>query len=302
MSFWIVTDACCDLPVDYIHKQHDLHIVPMSYQIDGNVSEIDLTDATLASRVHTFYELLSNGKVATTFQVNQNEWVDHIEPLLKQGHDVLLLVLSSSLSGMYLTSKAAEDELRAKYPERKFYSFDTRSASLGEGLLVHYALRYRDEGHTIEETLKWLEDNGQRAIHWFTVTDLHFLHRGGRLSATSAYLGTILKIKPVLNVDPKGRLIPRIKVQGRRHSLKELYEKVAQDALEPQKQTVFISHADSEKDAQWLSDRLRDKLHVPEILLSQIGPIVGSHSGPGTVAVFFLDKDGSARLDSPETK
>lgn len=131
---------------------------------------------------------------------------------------------------------------------------------------------------------------------------MHFLRRGGRLSAASAYLGTILKIKPVLNVDPLGRLVPRIKVQGRKHSLKELYEQVEKTALEPQKQTMFLSHGGCEKDALWLADRLKEKLGVQEIVLSQIGPIVGSHAGPGTVAIFYMDRDGSSRLDSPETK
>lgn len=302
MAFWIVTDACCDLPIDYVRKQRDLHIVPMSYQIDGNVQEIDLTDATLAGRVHTFYQLLDDGKVATTFQVNQNEWVEHLEPLLSQGHDVLMLVLSGSLSGMYQTSVAAVAELREKYPQRKLYTVNSCSASLGEGLLVHLALRYRDAGHDIDETYQWVQENLQRVIHWFTVSDLHFLARGGRLSATSATLGSILKIKPVLNVDPNGRLVPRMKVQGRKHSLKALYEKVEETALEPQKQTVFLSHGDSEKDALWLADRLKERLGVPEVMVSQIGPIVGSHSGPGTVAVFFLDKDGSSRLEAVEEK
>lgn len=302
MAFWIVTDACCDLPIDYVRKQRDLHIVPMSYQIDGNVQEIDLTDATLAGRVHSFYQSLVEGKVATTFQVNQNEWVDHLEPLLAQGHDVLMLVLSGNLSGMYQTSVAAVAELREKYPQRKLYTVNTRCASLGEGLLVHLALRYRDEGHDIDETHQWVQENQQRVIHWFTVSDLHFLARGGRLSATSATLGSILKIKPVLNVDPNGRLVPRVKVQGRRHSLKALYEKVEETALEPQKQTVFISHGDSEKDALWLAERLKERLGVPEVMVSQIGPIVGSHAGPGTVAVFFLDRDGSSRLEAVEEK
>lgn len=302
MSFWIVTDACCDLPASYIKNQQDLYIVPMSYQIAGKVQEIDLTDATLPNRVHEFYEQLQNGALATTFQVNQNEWVEHITPLLEQGNDVLMLVLSGNLSGMYATSEAAVLELQKKFPERKIFTFNTRCASLGEGLLVHHALRYRDEGHSIEETYQWVNDNALRMIHWFTVSDLHFLHRGGRLSATSAYLGSILKIKPVLNVDPIGRLIPREKVQGRKHSLKALYEKTAQDALSPEKQTVFISHGDCEKDALWLAEKLKDKLHVPEIMISQIGPIVGSHSGPGTVAVFFVDKDGSSRLDVVDTK
>jgi DegV family protein with EDD domain len=302
MAFWIVTDACCDLPADYIQKQHHLYIVPMSYQIDGNVQEIHLTDPTLPKRMDDFYAQLERGAVATTFQVTQNEWVEHVSPLLSQGDDVLILALSGSLSGTYLTAKAAEAELREKFPKRDIYAMDTRCASLGEGLLTHYALRYRDEGHTIEETYQWVQENALRVIHWFTVSDLHFLHRGGRLSATSAYLGTILKIKPILNVDPKGRLLPRVKVQGRRHSLKTLYEKVAQDALEPGEQTMFISHGGCEKDALWLAEHLRDKLDVPEIMVSFIGPIVGSHAGPGTVAVFFLDKDGSARLDAPDVE
>ena len=298
MAFWIVTDACSDLPVSYIKQQRDLYIVPMSYQIDGKVHEIDLTDETLAGRVKAFYDQLTDGKVATTIQVNQNEWVEHIEPLLKQGHDVLMLVLSGSLSGMYATSKLAEAELHEKYPERKIYTFNTRCASLGEGLLVHMALQQRQAGRTIEETYQWVSDNALRVIHWLTVNDLHFLARGGRLSATSATFGSILKIKPVLNVDPNGRLVPRIKVQGRKHSLKALFEKVAETALQPDKQTMFISHGDSQKDAQWLAERLKDKLNVPEVLVSQIGPIVGSHAGPGTVAVFFMDKDGSSRLDA----
>ncbi len=302
MSFWIVTDACCDLPAEYIQKQKDLYIVPMSYQIEGKVQEIRLTDETLPARVQAFYDRLEDGAVATTFQVTQSEWEEHVTPLLEQGNDVLMLVFSSALSGMYQTAKAAETSLKAKFPERKLFAFDTRSASMGEGLLVHYALQYRDAGHGFDETLKWVTENFIRVIHWFTVSDLHFLRRGGRLSATSATLGSILKIKPVLNVDPKGRLIPRVKVQGRKHSLKELYERTEQDALEPAKQMMFLGHGGCEKDALWLAEKLKEKLHVPQVLVSMIGPIVGSHSGPGTVAVFFLDKNGSARLDAVETK
>ncbi|MEA5145499.1 MAG: DegV family protein, partial [Candidatus Limiplasma sp.] len=157
---------------------------------------------------------------------------------------------------------------------------------------------YRAAGHTVEETYAWLEANVQRYIHWLTVNDLHFLARGGRLSASSATLGSILKIKPVLNVDPNGRLVPRMKVQGRKHSLKALYEQAEKYAVEPHKQTMFISHADSEKDAEWLATRLKEKLGVPEVMISQIGPIVGSHAGPGTVALFFQDRDGAARVEA----
>jgi DegV family protein with EDD domain len=302
MAFWIVTDACCDLPAEYIKRQKNLYVVPMSYQIGGQIHDIDLTDATLPARVHEFYGQLLEGAVSTTFQVTHNEWVERVSPLLEQGHDVLMLIFSGSLSGMYLTAKTAEAQLHSKYPQRKIFAFDTRCASAGEGLLVHYALKYRDEGHGFEETLQWVTQNAPRCIHWFTVSDLHFLRRGGRLSTTSAYLGTILKIKPVLNVDPKGRLIPRAKVQGRKHSLKELYERTEQDALNPRGQMMIVGHGDCEKDAQWLADRLSDRLGVPEVMVTMIGPIIGSHSGPGTVAVFFMDKDGSARLDAPESK
>jgi DegV family protein with EDD domain len=290
MSFWIVTDACCDLPAEYMDRQKNLYVVPMSYQIDGQVDEIRLMDRTLPTKMSEFYEKLTNGSVATTFQVTQNDWMEHVTPLLERGEDVLMLVLSGSVSGTYLTALAAEKELREKYPERKIVAFDTRCASLGEGLLVHYALAYRDAGHSFEETLEWVSKNALRVIHWFTVTDLMYLRRGGRLSAANAYLGSILKIKPILNLDSNGRLLPRAKVQGRRHSLKELYDKVEQDALEPQKQTMFLSHGGCEKDANWLADRLKEKLHVPEVMVSFIGPIVGSHSGPGTVAVFFLER------------
>jgi DegV family protein with EDD domain len=300
MSFWIVTDACCDLAASYIKQQKDLYVVPMAFQVEGKVQEIRLTDEDLPKRIQQFYDQVEEGAVATTFQVTQSEWIEHISPLLEQGNDVLLLVFSSALSGMYQTAKAAEAELRAKYPERKMYAFDTRCASMGEGLLVHYALKYRDEGHNIEETLQWVTDNALRVIHWFTVSDLLFLRRGGRLSAKSAYLGSILKIKPILNFDPLGRLLPRMKVQGRKHSLKELYEKVEQDALNPDRQTMFIGHGGCERDALWLAERLKTRLHVPEVMISYIGPIIGAHSGPGTVAVFFLDRDGSARMDAPD--
>ncbi len=296
MAFWIVTDACCDLPGSYIKKQKDFAVVPMSYQIDGIVLELDLLDASVEKTTHEFYKKLESGSTSTTFQVNQQSWLDALEPICKQGDDILVLAFSSGLSGTYASAVTAQEDLQTKYPERKLFVVDSLAASMGEGLFVHLVLAQREAGKDLEACRRFAEDLAPKLIQWFTVDDLHFLRRGGRVSATSAYLGSILKIKPVLNVDPKGKLIPREKVQGRKRSLRALYEKVAEYAYEPDKQTMFISHGDCEEDAQWLAKKLREQLHVPEVLVSLIGPVIGSHSGPGTVAMFFVGKNAAGRL------
>ncbi|MEA5014989.1 MAG: DegV family protein [Candidatus Limiplasma sp.] len=299
MAFWIVTDACCDLPAAYLTKRQNLLVVPMSYQIDGDIKQIDPLDPNPEQTAHDFYQKLEGGSNATTFQVNQQDWVDLIDPLCQQGNDVLVLAFSSGLSGTCASAITAVEELQQKYPNQKILAVDSLCASLGEGLFVHLTLAQRDSGKSIEECHRFALDLVPRLIHWFTVDDLHFLRRGGRVSATSAYLGSILKIKPVLNVDPKGKLIPREKVQGRKRSLRSLFEKVQEYAFEPEKQTMFISHGDCKEDALWLADKLKAELSVPEVMISTIGPIIGSHSGPGTVAMFFVGKDAAGRMTSP---
>ncbi|NLV57372.1 MAG: DegV family protein [Clostridiales bacterium] len=300
MAFWIVTDACCDLPAHYIKKHENLIVVPMSYQIDGEVKQIDPLDPDTEQTAHDFYQKLENGSNATTFQVNEQNWIEHLMPICSNGDDVLVLAFSSGLSGTCESAMSAVAQLHEKFPERKILAIDTKSASLGEGLFVHLTIAQRESGKNIDECYAFAQNLVPRLIHWFTVDDLHFLRRGGRVSATSAYLGSILKIKPVLNVDPKGKLIPREKVQGRKRSLRALFEKVQDYAAEPEKQTMFISHGDCLEDALWLADKLKKDLHVPEVMVSPIGPIIGSHSGPRTVAMFFQGKDAAGRMNSPE--
>lgn len=300
MAFWIVTDVCCDLPATYIKKFEDFLVMPMSYQIDGELKEIDPLDEDLEKNSHVFYERLMAGKSSTTFQINQQAWMDSLKLLCEQEHDVLVLAFSSGLSGTYESAMLSVSELQLQFPQRKLYVVDTLAASLGEGLFVHHMLEYRNQGKNIDETYQYALGEVQKVNHWFTVSDLHFLRRGGRVSTTSAYLGSMLKIKPVMNVDPKGKLIPREKVQGRKRSLHTLFEKAKQYANHPENQTMFISHGDCEQDALWLADKLKTELNVPTIKLSTIGPIIGSHSGPGTVALFFMGKDGGGRLTSPE--
>ena len=295
MAFWIVTDVCGDLPTHYVQKQKNLKLVPMSYQVDGVVQKIDPLDPNQEETARGFYQKLNEGSHASTFQVAQQDWLDALTPLCADGQDILLLAFSSGLSSTCESGFAAIQELQGKYPERKLLAVDTQSASLGHGLFVHHVLALRDSGKNIEECYQYAQDLAPKLIHWFTVNDLHFLRRGGRVSTTSAYLGSILKIKPVLNVDENGKLIPRAKVQGRKRSLNALFEKVRDYAFEPEKQIVFISHGDCYEDANWLAQKLKAELHISDVMISSIGPIIGCHSGPGTVAIFFLGKDDAGR-------
>lgn len=288
MSFWIVTDACSDLPASYIKKQDRFFVAPMSYQIDGTIMEIDPLNPAADQTAHQFYERLQNGAGSTTFQINQQTWTDYLKPLLDKGEDVLAVVFSSGLSGSYEACRLAVEDLRQQYPERRVYALDSLSASLGEGLLVHHILRQRDAGLSFDETVSWARENRCKTVHWFTVDDLMFLRRGGRVSAASAAFGTMLKIKPVLHVDEEGHLIPMEKVQGRKRSIKALLEKAQETAVNIADQTVFISHADCIEDAQWLANKMKEELGVRELLIHTISPIIGSHTGQGTVALFYM--------------
>ncbi len=284
MAFWIVTDSGADLPAEYIQKQKDLTVLPMMYQIDGQFFVPDGSEAN----TRAFYAKLREGVVATTAQITSETWAEEFKKHLSKGQAVLALVFSSALSGTYEAAALAKEQLAAEYPEGKLTVIDSKCASLGLGLLVHHVLKMREEGASIEEAAKWARDNLQKINHWFTVDDLQFLRRGGRVSATSAYLGGIMKIKPVLNVNEEGKLIPRLKVQGRKRSLRTLCEKMKELAVEPERQTVFISHGDCLEEAEWLASMVREEMHPADVMVSMIGPVVGSHSGPGTMAIFFL--------------
>jgi len=282
--YWIVTESTCDFPKAYVDAQDHFYLMHMTYTMDGKIYTPDGTDAN----AREIYAHMRAGKMLSTSQINTDEWAKCFESILSQGNDVLAIVFSSGLSGTYMSAVAAAEELRPKYPERKLELIDSLCASAGEGLLVHYALENRKNGMTLAENAHWVRANVQNLIHWFTVDDLHFLRRGGRLSAASAYLGSLLLIKPVLHVDHEGHLIPMEKVQGRRRSLRALCDKLKKYAVNPEEQTVFISHGDCLEDAEYLAELLKKEAHVKQVEISYVGPIIGAHSGPGTVALFFL--------------
>ncbi|MDO4732840.1 MAG: DegV family protein, partial [Bacillota bacterium] len=220
--------------------------------------------------------------------VNTAAFLQAMEPVLQEGRDILYMGFSSGLSSTFSASVTAVAELQERYPERKIYAFDTLCASLGQGLLVYLAAQKKAAGASIDEVLAYLEETRLNLCHWFTVDDLNHLRRGGRLSATTAVVGTVLNIKPVLHVDDEGRLVNVSKVRGRKKSINALFAEMQERAIDPQGQTVFISHGDCLEDAETLAEMIRAEFGVKDFLINPVGPVIGAHSGPGTLALFFL--------------
>jgi DegV family protein with EDD domain len=286
-QFAILTDSGADLPRAMV-EELDVAVVPLRYTIQGQ-ERLDWPDHREMDP-HVFYDLLRQGERATTAALNVHDYLEHLTPLLQAGQDVLVLVFSSGLSTTYQSCVLAAEELREQYPDRKLLVVDTLCASMGQGLLVWHAAQLRAQGKTIEEVRDWVEENKLHLCHWFTVDDLNHLKRGGRVSAATALVGTMLSIKPVLHVDDEGHLISMGKARGRAASMKALVDKMAQTAIEPEKQTIFISHSDCEEDARKLAELVRERFGV-EAVIGEIGPVIGAHSGPGTLALYFLGKE-----------
>ena len=284
-EFVLVTDSEADMSQEMV-EETGVVVLPLSFTIQGKTFHDypDHREMDLA----LFYDMLRAGEVATTAAVNVDQYVQAIEPELQAGKDVLILAFSSGLSGTYQASVIAVEELREKYPDRKLYTVDTLCASLGQGLLVWLAAQEKKKGKSIEEVRDWAEENKLQMCHQLTVDDLHFLKRGGRVSATTAVVGSMLQIKPVLHVDNEGHLINIAKARGRHASLKALVDKMEKTVTEEGRKMVFISHGDCRKDASLVADMVKARLGVQEVRLNHIGPVVGAHAGPGTVALFYL--------------
>lgn len=283
--FQIITDSCSDLPQEMI-QELQLCVIPMSMEYQGRTyleGELSMEE---------FYNGLRQGESAKTAAVNPETWATTIEPFLKDGTDVLVISFSSGLSSTYQSAVIAGEELSDSYPDRKIRVIDSLCASMGQGLLVWYAAKFRDEGKSLDEVASWVESHKLNLCHWFTVDDLMFLKRGGRISGATAVMGTMLQIKPVLHVDDEGHLIAMSKARGRKASLQALIEKLYKTGLPGENETVFLSHGDCLEDAQYVAQLLKERCGVKNVVINYIGTVIGSHSGPGTVALFFL---GSSR-------
>ena len=282
-EFVIVTDSSADLPAGLV-RELGVEVLPLSFTIQGNTYRNYPDDREMDPAV--FYKMLRDGEAATTSAVNVAEYTALLEPLLQAGKDVLVLAFSSGLSTTYQSSVIAVNELSEQYPDRKLFTVDTLSASLGQGLLVWHAVQEQKRGQSIVAVRDWVEENKLRLCHWFTVDDLHFLKRGGRISAATAVVGTMLSIKPVLHVDDEGHLISMGKARGRGASLTALVDHMEETATDVD--TVFISHGDCLSDAQKVADDVRERFGTKDIVINNVGPVIGAHSGPGTLALFFL--------------
>ncbi len=286
MQFEIVTDTSSNL-LDETIDRFGLHILPLTFMVDGVQHQRYMKGEK--SNLKKFYTMMREGKVITTSLPNMNESEALFRSLLEQGKDVLYLGFSSGLSGTYGACAMLLDDLKKEFPERKILHADTLAASGGEGLLVYKAAQMAEAGASIEETHAWVEAHKFNLAHWFTVDDLMFLFRGGRVTRTSAWAGTMLNVKPVLHVDDEGHLIPMEKVLGRKKSILGLLKHMEQSAIQPvSEQTVFINHGDCLEDAEFLRDKIKEKLGVSDIHINYVDPVIGAHSGPGTLALFFL--------------
>ena len=284
--FKLVTDNMADLPREYL-KEHNVDFLSLSYILDGEEygkeRELDYRD---------FYGMMRNGKMPTTSQVNPEEAKAFFEECIKENKEILYIAFSSGLSGTCNSGKIAAEEIMEERPDVKIVVVDSLAASLGEGLLVHKAVKLRDAGKTLEETAEWLETHKLNLVHAFTVDDLFHLHRGGRVSRTAAILGTLVSIKPKLHVDNEGHLILIGKVRGRKKSLDSLVdymeEKMGSRMQENKEDYVFISHGDALEDAEYVKKRIQERFGMEHFLINNVGPVIGAHSGPGTIALFFM--------------
>ncbi len=283
-NYVIITESTTDISADMV-KELGIEVIPMTFELEGESFTHYPDEREMESKV--FYDRLRKGEKSVTSLVNTETFLNYFRPILEQGNDILYISFSSGLSGTYNSSLIAREELLEEFKDAKILCVDTKAASAGEGLLVYTAVKKKEEGLSLDELSKWLEENVLSLCQWFTVDDLNHLKRGGRVSALSATIGTALNIKPVLHVDDEGHLVAMEKVRGRKKSIQALFDHMADTVINPKDQVVFISHGDAYDDANYLADLIKNELHVKDVFISNIGPVIGTHSGPGTIALFF---------------
>jgi DegV family protein with EDD domain len=282
-DFVISVNSTVDLPKEWL-DQNNVNVMPIKYTID-DVTYEDY-DGKLSSKA--FFDKLRAGSTSVTSQVNPEDAKASLEPLVKAGKDVLHLSFSSSLSGTYNSIRMAIEELKEEYPDAKIQVIDTLCACMGEGLLLHKVIGLKNEGKTFEEIAQWVEDNKLNVCHFFTVDDLNHLHRGGRVSKASAVIGTLVQIKPILHMDNEGALKPIGKERGRKKALGHLVDMAVEHSKGWDNDVVMIAQGDALEDAQYVEKLVKEKMGVENVLINEIGSVIGSHTGPGIIALFCM--------------
>lgn len=283
-EYVIITDSSCDLPQE-LADQLGLEVLPLEVMADGKNYRNWLDGREIGFK--EFYKLAREGKELKTSAVNTAAFEEKMEKLLEEGKDILYIGFSAGLSTTYNSGEAAARELREKYPDRKIYTVDTLAASLGQGMIIYYAAKKKEAGATIEEVRDFVENEKLHMCHWFTVDDLNYLKRGGRISAATAAVGTMLSIKPVMHMDNEGHLVAVGKARGRKAALCQLLDTMGELGEGLEGQTTFICHSDCMDDAQYVASQMKERFGVAQVNINWIGPVIGAHTGPGTIGIFF---------------
>ncbi|KGK90836.1 DegV family protein [Clostridium sp. HMP27] len=284
MNTVIVIDSCSDLPRDFVEK-NNIPSLGINVMLNGR-EFVDDFGKTVTYK--EFYDAVREGEMPTTAQVNSETYKEEFLKHVKENKSIIYLAFSSGLSGSINSANIAKDEILEEYKNADITIIDTKSASLGEGLIVYYAYDMLKKGCSKEEIVNWVEKNKLKVNHWVIADDLNHLKRGGRISGTQAVVGTLLNIKPVINVDDEGRLIPVAKVKGRKKALRTLVDKFRERVVNPEEQVIFISHSDCASDAELVKSMILEEFKVKDFIINQIGPGIGSHTGTGTVTLFFI--------------
>ena len=285
-NYVIFTDSSCDLNQDMINER-SIYSASLSFRFDGENKEYYNNEMPIGS----FYQKMREGGVAKTAAVNSESFATGFEKILSEGKDILYIGFSSGLSTTYNSARIAAEQLKDSYPDRKILLVDTLAASAGIALLIDMVLAKKAAGDTIEEAAEYAESMKLRICHWFTVDDLVYLKRGGRISSTAAFFGNMIGIKPVLHVDNEGHLVNVDKVRGRRTSIMALANKYGQLCNDEGDKKVYISHADCLSEAEELGKIIQERYGAQTALITDVGPVIGAHAGPGTIALFFVGKE-----------
>ena len=283
-DYIIFTDSSCDLPEETL-KQNDMGCVPLSFKFEGDNRNFLNNEIP----INSFYHRMRSGEIAKTSAINPKTFHTLFENAIKEQKDVLYIGFSSALSSTFIYAKLAAEELSAIYPKRRIIAIDSLCASAGLGLLINLIAEKKKMGYSIDNAAEYAESIKRRICHWFTVDDLDYLKRGGRVSPSSAFFGNMLGIKPILKVDNSGRLTCVGKVRGRRTSITTLAKRFGESCSDKEK--LYISHADCQKEAEYLAKELKENHGAKEIFITDIGTVIGAHSGPGTIALFFIGNE-----------
>ena len=284
-DYVLMTDSCCDL-TDSMARELELEVLPLTMHMDGQDYPNDLVGTAISNE--ECYKRIRAGELVTTSAANVGQFQDAMRKVLERGKDIVCVCFSSALSTTYQSAVIAANDLRSEFPEAEIHVVDSLSASLGEGLLLYLAVQQKRAGLSAAELAAWVEENRLSICHWFTVDDLNFLKRGGRVSATTAFVGTMLSIKPIMHTSDEGKLVPVGKARGRKAALKALLDSIERLAIRPEEQTMFICHADCEEEARAVARQIKDRFGTKTVHINYIGPVIGSHTGPNTMGIFFI--------------